>query len=551
MRVKRSVTLTACSSLLTLSLALTGCGGKQVQKTTADGRPIITIGRSTVPNPKLPDGDTYEDNAYTRLVEKELGIDLVDAFEASGDEYGRQVSLGISSGELPDIVSVGGRDELRELYENDLIADLTDVYEKYATQNIKDKYESYDGRCLDNVTIDGRLYGLPSTALSQRPGGMVWLRSDWIEELNLTVDEDGDKKITIGELEEIAKAFMKGNPEHVKNVVGIACLPNLTGQSTDDAMCLNSIAYAMGAMPKTWYEEDGKVKYGSTDPEMVDFLKKVNEWYETGLLDHQFGTRAWDEAMALLNNGQTGIAFGQWHMPDWGLNNVRSLNPKANFEVYAIENEDGKIPSKYSSAAGGAYVVSKECEHPEVAIQILNLMNDDDLILKAAQENEEIAQYEANAVDNSTKPFNMVVLSNTSLLDDYAEIEKGISGELPVDQVRTLEGRSCIASVQKYLKDPVHCEVPDWAKYHSRCKGIELFQNLMANNDYTWLEAIYPETTDTMETNMENLNKLEEELFMKIVIGEIEPEQGFKDFVAQWNELGGEKISEEIAEQIK
>ncbi|WBY64102.1 hypothetical protein [Thermocaproicibacter melissae] len=61
------------------------------------------MGRQTLQNPKLPEGDTYEDNAYTRWVKNELNIKIVDEFEANGDDYDRQVSLAISSGDLPDI----------------------------------------------------------------------------------------------------------------------------------------------------------------------------------------------------------------------------------------------------------------------------------------------------------------------------------------------------------------------------------------------------------------------------------------------------------------
>ncbi|PAF11794.1 hypothetical protein CHH61_25385, partial [Shouchella clausii] len=72
--------------------------------------------------------DTYEDNAYTRIVEEKLGAKIENAFEGEGEDYTRQVALAISSGELPDMMRVDSREELKELVENDLIADLTDVY---------------------------------------------------------------------------------------------------------------------------------------------------------------------------------------------------------------------------------------------------------------------------------------------------------------------------------------------------------------------------------------------------------------------------------------
>ena len=109
------------SLLLTLPLILAACGGNDEPVVNADGNTVITIGRQTAPNPKLPEGDTYSDNAYTRLIKDKLNIQLESAFEAHGEDYSRQVSLAIASGEIPDTMLVGSRDELEELVDNDLI----------------------------------------------------------------------------------------------------------------------------------------------------------------------------------------------------------------------------------------------------------------------------------------------------------------------------------------------------------------------------------------------------------------------------------------------
>ena len=112
-------------------LALAACGKSDEKATTTkDGRTIITLGRQTAADPKLPKGDTYENNAYTRAVDKKFHVKLKDKFQAAdGAGYSRQVSLAIASGDMPDMMVVS-RDEMKELYENDLIEDLTSVYNK-------------------------------------------------------------------------------------------------------------------------------------------------------------------------------------------------------------------------------------------------------------------------------------------------------------------------------------------------------------------------------------------------------------------------------------
>lgn len=85
---------------------------------------VCGMGRSTIANPKFPEGDSYEDNAYTRYLKDVLNVQVVDDFEANGADYDRQVSLSIAAGELPDVMRVGSRDLLDELVENDLVAAL-------------------------------------------------------------------------------------------------------------------------------------------------------------------------------------------------------------------------------------------------------------------------------------------------------------------------------------------------------------------------------------------------------------------------------------------
>lgn len=535
---------TACSS----QEASSGNGSKE--STGGEESTIeVSLGRQTLQNVTFPDGDTYEDNAYVRMAEQKLNIDIKDEFEATGEDYDRQVSLALSAGDIPDMMKVGSLDELNELYENDLIADLTGVYEEYATDHLKEIYDSYEGRALDNVTIDGKIMALPGTNTDAGPS-IVWIRSDWMEQLGMSIDEDQDGCITIDDLEMVAKEFMDKNPENTDNVVGIAFAPWLTNSDPDGTFSMNSIAYAMGAFPKTWMEKDGAIIWGSTTEEMKQALAVVAGWFQEGILDPQVGTRTWDDITALLANGQCGITFGTWHIPDWLLNNVYALNDKATFEAYTLVDANGKVNCKHNDATSGYIVVSKEFEHPEVAVQIANLFYDELVNSKELlEEYPEVASYVTNGVDGSSRPFNIEVNSYTSLLDDYADLERCLNGEITVDEVRTSEQRSNATSISAYLEG--NGDATGWSKYHSRSKGVELIQSLTENDQFNWLTPVFPLTTPTMETNFANLEKLEEETFIKIVTGEIDVENGFEQFVTSWMEQGGEQIAEEIAEQVQ
>lgn len=507
----------------------------------------IMMGRQTLQNPKLPEGDTYENNAYTRMLEDKLNVKIVDEFEANGDDYDRQVSLALSAGDIPDIMKVTTLDELQELYENDLIADLTESYESHASDYLKGIYDSYGGRALENVTFDGKIMAIPGTNADSGPS-IVWIRSDWMDSLGITIDEDGNGCITIEELEMVAKEFVDKNPGNAENVVGIALASWLTSGDPDGTYSMNSLAYAMGAFPKTWYEKDGGIIYGSTTEEMKNALSTAAGWYRDGILDPQVGTRTWDDITALLANGQTGIAFGTWHIPDWLLNNVYALNKDASFQAYALEDANGKVNCKHNDATNGYMVVSKEFAHPELAVEIANLFYDELANSSSvAEEFPEVAKYMEDGVDGSTRPFNIEVNSYTSLLDDYKDLKQCLDGEITVEEIHSAEQRTNAAVIGAYLEGTE--DATGWAKYHSRMKGVNLIYELTEQDLFSWLTPVFPQTTPTMETNWANLEKLEEETFIKIVTGVEDVETGFAQFVENWNAQGGAQIIDEIAAQ--
>ncbi|MBD5515080.1 MAG: extracellular solute-binding protein [Lachnospiraceae bacterium] len=543
--------VTGVAVAVSLLLMGTACSSQDTSSDATGEREAIhvSVGRQTLQNVTFPDGDNYEDNAYVRMTEKELNIDITDEFEANGEDYDRQVSLALSAGDIPDMMKIGSLDTLKELYENDLIADLTQVYEEYASDYLKSLYDSYDGRALANVTLDGKMMALPGTNGDNGPS-IAWIRRDWLEQIGLDIDEDQDGCIKIEDLETVAKEFMSKNPANADNVVGIAFAPWLTSGDPDGTFSMNSIAYALGAFPKTWMEKDGKVIYGSTTEEMKQALSVVSGWFREGILDPQVGTRTWDDITALLANGQCGIAFGTWHIPGWLLSNVYALNDQATFEPYVVEDANGMINCKHNDATGGYIVVKKEFSNPELAIQIANLfydtlVNDTSLLDKYP----EVKDYVTNGVDGSSRPFNIEINSYTSLLDDYTEMMKGINNELELEEVSVLETRTNIPAIQRYLEGDVDAD--NWSRYHCRLKGVGLIQSVTENNKFAWVTPIFPKTTTTMETNWANLEKLEEEAFIRIVTGDIDVESGFEQFVTDWNAQGGAQIIKEISEQLQ
>ena len=458
--------------------------------------------------------------------------------------------MAIASGELPDAMFIGSKDILDELVENELVEDLTDVYNTYASSYIKEIYDSYGGRCLDTATYEGRLMAIPGTNLDSAPC-VAYIRKDWLEKTGLMVDENKDHCLTIQELEEIAKTFLEQDPGGSGNPVGMAFAPYLTADDYGGSgYTINAITSAFGAFPKLWIEDkENKVVYGSVTEEMKATLGQLAKWFQEGILDPQFGTRTWDDITALLTNNQLGIAFGPWHIPDWLLNNVKGMNPEAEFAAFTVCDEENKVNVAHSNAGSGYMVVRKGYSNPEVIVKMLNLFFDDVVNNKnLEQEAPQVASYIQQGVDNSARPFQVEINSYTSLLDDYADIKNCLNGAITMEEVRTAESKSIVESIRRYQKES-QPEVNDWAKYTSRMGGIELIESLTKNGQFQWETPVFRGTTKTMKKSSANLGKMEEEVFVGIVTGSI-PLDGFDQFVADWNAQGGEKITGEIEEAL-
>lgn len=189
MRLSLGKTVVFLSTILSLAL-LTGCslGTAEMEKTDidvlsekssksweqAETTPLgkypelvtYTLGQMKgANNSNLPDGQNYEDNAYTRYLKKTLNIQNKNVFMESEERYDEALNILVKDRNLPDIFLVSDRETLEELVENDLIEDLTEVYKSCASDKIKEMYESYGEELLASGTFDGKLYALPETAI--------------------------------------------------------------------------------------------------------------------------------------------------------------------------------------------------------------------------------------------------------------------------------------------------------------------------------------------------------------------------------------------------
>ena len=555
--------------MIALSLAgclvLTGCNKQQTEKTdtaehtqewkTAETTPfgrypeevIYTLGKMTgMNNSNLPKGDTYEDNGYTRYLKKQLNIQNKDVFEAGeNDNYQETVSMTIASRELPDVMVVNDMDMLQLLVDNDLIEDLTQVYEDCTSSRIKDIYNSYGSEILDNVTFNGKLMALPETNIDDGPS-LCWLRKDWMDKLGLDAPE------TVEDVENIVHEFVQKDPggNGKGETVGLVCDDELTGGCGYSYEYQNDIIFAsFGAFPKQWiYNKDGEVVYGSVQNEAKAALGKLRQMYQQGTLDNNFLMRESSNIIELIVSGKCGSFFGAWWSPNNPLMSAMQKNPNAEWQPYLIQTDkDGQTSFASQNPNDKYVVVRKGYKHPEIVMKIVSVLFDD---LRYDEEDvREMERYYQDNVDPTARPLAINVDYKDALMRCYDSLKDAIQGRKKLEDLGLLEGAYYI-SCSKYLdrkKDTsAQKSWEDWAAYASRMTACSVLRKGQTRQ----VKSLFFGETKTMKSNWWRLEELEKKAYLEIVTGQ-KPLSYFDEFVKEWNRQGGEKIRGEVAQELK
>lgn len=491
------------------------------------------------------ENDTPSDNAYTRYVRELINVQNENMFEAqTGDDYNQKVSMAIAAQDIPDLMFVNDYSTLVDLVENDLVEDLTDIYNNLACETVKAAYESYGeaNNPLNTVTFDGKIMAIPKTQLSDGQD-FLWLRKDWLEKLGLK------EPSTLDEVADVLRAFIADDPDAngKDDTAGLAALSTVYGDYPNNTFAIDNIFTAMGAYPNIWIKDaQGKAVYGSIQPEMKDALQLLADWYQEGLIDREFTTRTNDDIVALISSGQCGAYIGPWWSPFSPAQTASYANKDAEWiNVSAPVGPDGKINAINTKSYGGFVVVRKGYEHPEIAMKIVNI-------------NSEYSKQDTSDATKEIKENQSIAYFNWPL---YCEVQPGNNAELMTEHVAAvLEGKADVSSLtteeQGYYEAAVRfreaeaagkkAESADYSQYMSRQVAIYKFKEEPAN----FLTPAYFETSETMKTKWASLEKLEQQTILKIIVGEADM-ASFDEFVKNWTAAGGQTITEEINAELE
>lgn len=480
----------------------------------------------------LPNGDTIANNEYYRYIEKKLNIKVTQDWQVETTEaYDQKLGVSIASGVLPDAFIVNEQ-QLKQLVAADLIEDLTDVYKNYANDAIKKIYDSYDNRVLGRATFNGKLMGLPNAQFGQQ-FNIVWIRQDWMDKFGLKAPQSLD------DLVNIAKTFVDKNASG-NGTVGITGAQQLAGYSMMHGF--DPLFGAMNAYKGQWNKDaSGNIAYSSISPNMKTALSKLHDLYAQGILDKEFALRK--DPNELVANNKLGIIFGAWWAPYWPLQDSVKNDPKAEWKPFlAPLDANGKFNTPDQDPTSNFLVVRKGYKNPEAVVKVYNLQFDG--ISKTDPNSKDIYK-DVPGIGGQwwLWPFTLNIGPDTLINDSYTHIKAAVDTKNPSSLIES--EKIWYDNILKNQENPKK-DLNAWAEATARMDGM----SLMSSNKINYVRNIFFGKTKTMEQKWAILQKLEDETFLKIIMGEA-PVDSFDSFVKQWNDLGGKQIIEEIKQEQK
>lgn len=504
-----------------------------------------TLGKMTSTNrSNMPQGDTYEDNAYTRYIKSVINVQNEDVFEEIDKQYDTNVSMAIAMDNLPDIMLVSNYEDLQTLVENDMIEDLTASYNHCMSDRIKEMYDSYGNSLMDSVTFEGKIMAFPETNITDGPN-LVWLRKDWMEKLGLSEPK------TIDDVIEIVRQFITKDPGEngEGNTVGLVCDTQISGECGYSSEYLLDLLFAgYDAYPKQWiYNEENEVVYGSVTEQAKEALGAARQLYEEKIIDTDFLIRTNANIIQLIEQGKCGSFFGPW----WAANNplaaavntAAQTGETADWQPYLIATDHTGVTSYHSQNPAYKYVVvRKGYEYPEIAAKMISIMFDK--IRYECSDSEQFAEYYQLNVEPTARPLAINVDYNNALDLCYQEISAVLAGEKSEDSLKLLE-KSYYQACKAYLDNPKEATADQWAAYASRIKAC----SAISKGEIYVVPSLFFGTTKAMQSEWWKLQEKEKEVYLKIICGE-EPLEYFDTFTAYWYENGGSQITMEVEEKV-
>lgn len=553
--------LTSLLLAILMVVSIAACGDKKVSEETAptdasssvstasaDQKPVDLLAKYT-PEINLTawrflnsaiefePGEDINNNVYMKSYKEDFGINLSYVWTVPEEQFDQKLNISVASGDLPDIMWLKNK-QLIELSENDLLYDLTDLYKTNTSDFTKSILEQ-DMQSFNTAKVNGKLMSIPSTAAAVDNLQILYIRSDWLKNLQLEVPK------TMQELLKVAEAFTKNDPDkNGKNdTFGLALTKNFLPVSEKHAVATGFFA-GYHAYNRRWImDEAGNVAYGSIQPQIKVALQQLQDMYKNGLLDKEFGVKDKAKVMESVSSGKIGITYGGLSSPGAFLKDNVINDPKAEWLAVPLVSIDSAPATPITSMpVTKYYAVSKDCKNPEAIMKLVengSIGYNRDASEEAKKNNE---KFGITASGIATWMYSLIT---------YEPALKNLNAHYNIVKALETKDQSILnAEELGYYDRTMKFNAGDrnfWsdARMFATPSSTDVIGQYVDGKNIMY-NVFYGASTPTMVERQATLEAIEDEVFTKIIMGgSIDT---FDKFVADWKKLGGEQITKEVNE---
>ncbi|HPF88028.1 MAG TPA: extracellular solute-binding protein [Candidatus Limiplasma sp.] len=463
---------------------------------------------------------SYEEHTVIQEMEKRLGINLKFIHSSSTDD-GTFFNMMLASGDWPDIIIgdyfngyPGGYDGA---VEDGILINTDELVKKYA-YNYMHKLASQGVETYKNCTNDEGSLSIgcsfnPDFLMGVHNTGAI-IRKDYLDAVGLDVPE------TLDELTTVLRAF--------RDQLGIE-VPLALGDA------IENYRYTWGSFLSTpWnvshdagcyqVDDEGNVFYPRVQEGFKEFLKQMNSWYNEGLIDRDMVNRTNKDALKMLYNGRTGIAF----IGNWQTSEALELGKleDENFDIVPLRSPRLTDPEAhvgfYGGVASGSYGnmgITTSCENKELAIKFLDYLYSDESNELCTWGVGDLGDgnYTATVNEDGTHTYGDIILNNP----DY-----------PFETIR-----------HKYVLEALICvldEEAERAEYNTQLH-LDCWDAWGYNSDNTGV--VHDVTRTAEEDSVFNVNQNEiktysDEMMLKFIFGEADIDTEWDSYVEHMYSLG-------------
>ncbi len=483
---------------------------------------------------QFAEGDDIENNAWIDYYREVFGINLTYDWVVPEEQYEQKMNIAVASGDLPDLMWLNNRN-LIDLAENDLLYDLTELYETRTSDFTKSILEQ-DITSFNTAKIGGKLMAIPHTGSAIDSLQVLYVRADWLDNLGLKMPT------TMQELLAVSEAFTNDDPDQngEDDTYGLGLTKSFV---KDNHFGATGFFAGYHGYVRRWIDDgNGGIAYGSIQPEIREGLLELQKMYAEGEIDPEFGVKDRNKVQETIAAGKLGIMYGGMSTPGAILKFNVVNDPNAQWEAIELVSIDEEPAMPITKMPVTRYYgVNKNFKHPEALMKLVEagsagyardskdtadewqdkLMHVDGIAVWQYQ----VTGFEP-AKKNLTAHYNVVEALETGDTSKMNLEEQGY-----YDRIKLYE-----AGDREHYGD---------AHIFGTPSSFDIIDKYVQSDDYLY-DKFYGSPTETMVERNATLQAMEEEVFTNIIMGE--SIEAFDKFVEDWKNLGGDDITKELNE---